>query len=302
MIQPRPTFWKGVWHRAAIAGALCVIFLAAEKSALAASPGQEQVSKDFQKTVTLGAGQSVRIEHKFGEVRVRGEAGRDVKISATIRVQASSREEAESFAQKIQIEVQQTAEGVRIKTVYPEEEKKWFHLGKSTSYSVNYDIAMPSDAPLNVGNSFGNAEVSGIHGAMDIENSHGTLTARDIGAARLNNAFGSIELSGAAGNVSINDNNGAVQATDVKGTLEVRNRFGNITAKNIQGAVTVTGGNGTVTLADTASANITTSFGSVDARNVKGDLTVHDNNGNVDVATIGGAVDITSSFGNVTFS
>jgi len=118
MNRRSPVFCRGVWCRIATAGLLCATLLAAERRALAApDPGQEQVSRDFQKTVTLGAGQSVRIEHKFGELKVHGESGRDVKISATIRVQANSHDEAQSFADKIQIEVQQTGAGVEVKTV-----------------------------------------------------------------------------------------------------------------------------------------------------------------------------------------
>src|SRR5467141_1478920 len=196
---------KGLPRLAAVTGILSALLLFAGKPALAENSAQEQVSRDFQKTVTLGAGQSVRVEHKFGEVRLHGEPGREVKISATIRAQASSHEEAEAFAQKVQIEVLQSGEGVRIKTIYPEEERKWFHLSKSSSWSVSYDIGMPSDTPLTVRNSFGSVNVAGIHGASDIENSHGTLTVRDAGAARLNNSFGSIELTGAGGNASVSD-------------------------------------------------------------------------------------------------
>src|SRR6266567_4729362 len=205
MSHTQPIFRRGLLRPAAVAGLLSALLVLAGKPALAANPGQEQISKDFQKTVTLGAGQSVSVEHKFGEVKLHGEGGREVKISATIRVQASSREEAESFAQKIQIEVQQTSEGVRIKTIYPEEEKRWFHFSKNSSWSVSYDIGMPSDAPITVRNSFGGVEVVGIHGAADVENGYGTLTARDAGVGRWNNAFGSIELTGAVGNVSVSD-------------------------------------------------------------------------------------------------
>ena len=302
MNRLRQSFSKGIWGRTAAKALVGAVFFAAGQCAAAANRGQEEVSRDFQKSVTLGAGQSVHIEHKFGEVRVHGESGREVKISATIRAQAGSHDEAQSFADKIQIDVQPTAEGLRIKTVYPEQATRWFHLGRNTSYSVNYDIAMPSDAPLNVRNSFGSTEASGIHAGADIDNSHGSIVMRDVGAARLNNSFGSIELTGAGGNVSVTDTNGSVQVYDVKGTLEVRNRFGSITAKNIQGAATINGGNGAITLSDAAAGSVTTSFGSVDARNVKGDLTVRDNNGNVEVSTIGGAADITNSFGNLNFS
>ncbi len=302
MIRNLSVFQREPLRLAAVTGLLSAMLLFTAKPIRAANPGQEQVSRDFHQTVTLGTGQSVRVDHKFGSVSLHGESGRDVKISATIRAQASSHEEAESFAQKIKIEVQQTSEGVRIKTIYPEEEKKWFHSSKNSSWSVSYDIGMPSDAPITVRNSFGSVDLAGIHGAADVENGYGTLTARDAGAGRWNNAFGSIELTGAAGNVSVSDNNGSVQVSDVKGTLEVRNRFGSVTTRSIQGAVTITGGNGAVALTDAASANITTSFGSVEARNIRGDLSVRDNNGNVEISNIGGAADITNSFGNVAFT
>src|SRR6266478_2232495 len=284
--------WKALLRAAAIAGLLSLV--GAERPARAGNSAQEQVTKEFQKSVTLGGGQSVHVEHKFGEVRLHGEAGREVKISATIRAQASSHDEAESFAQKIKIEVQQTGEGVRIKTIYPEEEKSWFRNSKHSSWSVSYDIGMPSDAPITVRNSFGGVEVTGVHGAADVENGYGTLIVRDAGAGRWINAFGSIELTGAAGNASVSDNNGSVQVSDIKGTLEVRNRFGSITTRNINGAVTLTDA--------AASANITTSFGNAEARNIRGDLLVRDNNGNVEFSNIGGGADITNSFGNVTFS
>jgi len=281
---------------------LCAaIVLVVSTTARAATPGQQQVTRDFQKTLSLPSGQSFRIENKFGEIRIHGESSREVKISATIRTQADSREQAQSFADKVQIEVQQTAQGVEVHTQYPEDTRNWFGR-KNASYSVDYDIAMPSDAPLLVKNSFGNVNASGVRSKSEFDNSHGSLNVRDTGSARLTNSFGSIELNGASGDVSVTDNNGSVQVLQVKGALEVRNRFGSITVRDIGGAATITGGNGAVTVMEVGSANITTSFGSVEARNIHGDLMVHDNNGNIDVSNVGGAADITDSFGNVAFS
>jgi len=282
---------------------LCAVTLLAVSAspARAANPGQEQVTRDFQKTLSLGAGQSFRIENKFGEIRIHGESSRELKISATIRTQADSHEQAQSFADKVQIDVQQAAHGVEVRTIYPEANRNWFGR-KNASYSVDYEIGMPSDAPLFVKNSFGSVNATGVRSKSEFDNNHGSLNVRDTGAARLSNSFGSIELSGAAGEASVTDNNGSVQVSQVKGALELRNRFGSITVREIGGAANITGGNGAVNLTDAASANITTSFGSVEARNIRGDLIVHDNNGNVDVSAIGGTADITDSFGNVTFS
>ena len=101
------------------------------------TPARTRSRATFRKRCRSAPGQSFQIENKFGEVRIHGESGREVKISATIRVQASSREEAESYAQKVQIDVQQAGDGVRVRTIYPDEERqKWFHIGKNTSYSV----------------------------------------------------------------------------------------------------------------------------------------------------------------------
>lgn len=279
--------------------ALLVSPIAAHANANA-TPAQQEVTRDFQKTLPLPTGQSFHIENKFGEVRLHGESIREVKVSATIRVQAGSREEADAYAQKIQIDVSQSGDGVHVRTIYPDDWK--FHLGRNRSYSVNYDIALPADAPHFVRNNFGNVTATGVRGKADIENNHGSLTVRDSGPARLNNSFGSIELTGAAGDATVSDNNGTVQVSDVKGFLELRNRFGSITVHSVQGAVTVEGGNGTVTVSDIGTATIATSFGSADVRNVRGDLTLRDNNGNVDITSVSGSATVTDSFGNVTFS
>ncbi len=212
--------------------------LVVSTTARAAIPGQQQVTRDFQKTLSLPSGQSFRIENKFGEVRIHGESGRELRISATIRTQADSREQAQSFADKVQIEVQQTAQGVEVRTQYPEETRNWFGR-KNASYSVDYDIAVPSDAPLLVKNSFGSVNASGVRSKSEFDNSHGSLNVRDTGSARLTNSFGGIELNGASGDVSVTDNNGSVQVLQVKGALEVRNRFGSITVRDIAGAATI---------------------------------------------------------------
>src|SRR5258708_23229578 len=160
MIRHLPNYRRESLRRAMAARLLSAMLLFTAKPVHSATAAQDQVSRDFQQTVTLGAGQSVHIEHKFGNVRLHGDSGRDVNISATIRAQASSHQEAESFAQKIKIEVQQTSEGVRIKTIYPEEEKKWFHSSKNSSWSVSYDIGIPSDAPFTFPTIFGSIEVA----------------------------------------------------------------------------------------------------------------------------------------------
>lgn len=301
----QPIYTKGGLLRASFVAGVAFFSITGMAFARSASrSAQEEVSRDFQKSLTLSSGQSVQVEHELGDVRVHGQSGRDVKIQATIHVQTSSRSDSEALANKIHIQVEETSQGVRIHTEYPEEMRhgSWFSGQRHFSYSVSYDIAMPADAPLRVKDSFGGIDVNGVRGQLDLDTSHGSVALREGGPSRVNNSFGSVDVAGVSGNLSVTDTNGSVQVADIKGALDIRNRFGTIDVRNVQSGATITGGNGSVIIADVASATITTSFGSVEARSVRGDLTVRDNNGNVEVSTIGGAVDLSNSFGSVTFS
>jgi hypothetical protein len=103
-------------------------------SAAGAGNTQQSTSRDFQKTLQLGANQTVTVEHKFGEIRLHGEGGRDVHIAATIHTQANTEQEAQKFADEIRIEVSQDANGVHVKTVYPDEHNWYIRIGKGPSY------------------------------------------------------------------------------------------------------------------------------------------------------------------------
>ena len=175
---------------------LLVVWAAAALPVLAGPSGQSRATKEFQQTLTLGSNQTVSVDHKYGEVRIHSEGGRDVRISATIRTQAHSQEAASKFAEQVKIEVSQDGQGIKIRTVYPDDGSGFFKIRVGgPSYSVDYDIAVPTDAKLWVKNGFGNVEIAGVRGWADIENSHGQLNFRDGGAGKLANSFGPVEAS-----------------------------------------------------------------------------------------------------------
>lgn len=279
-----------------------LLFFYASGPAFGGEPAQQEVTRNFEKTITLSGNQGLSLDHRLGEVRIHGDSGHELKISAKIRVQDRNGADAENFAQKIQIEVRELSDGAHVRTIYPDTRSYLpsIRIGGRTSYSVDYDIAMPADAPLWLHNEFGNADVSGVRGWSQIENGHGVLTVRDAGAAKLVNSFGRIELSNASGNCSVTDNNGAVKVSNVKGTLEVRNRFGEIEASQIGGAATISGGNGAVSLSSAGgNSSINNSFGEVVVRNINGSLSVSNSNGKIDASDVSANADLKSSFAAV---
>jgi hypothetical protein len=264
--------------------------------------GQSTSTRQFQKTLTLGTNQTVSITHKYGDVHIHGDGGREVKITANIRVQAHSQADADRYADQVRIDVSQDSQGIKIQTVYPDESKLLVIRIGGPSFSVDYDITVPHDAKLWMKNSFGNAEVQSVQGWAELENSHGQLQFRDGGAAKLTNSFGKVEASGADGNLSLTNNNAAVTVSAVKGTVDVKDRFASITVNNVSGPVTISGGNGAVEVTDAGAAKISNSFGPVSARNVHGDLVINNNNGAIDVDTVSGGGQFNSSFGAINFA
>jgi hypothetical protein len=146
------SFFVGKFGMVVMAGFLTALPLVGE------SLGQSTATKEFQKTLTLGASQTVSLTNKYGDVHFHGDNGRDVKISANIRVQAHS--EADRYADQVRIDVAQDSNGIRIQTIYPSDESKFFvvRIG-GPSFSVDYDVTVPTDAKLWLKNSFGNVEV-----------------------------------------------------------------------------------------------------------------------------------------------
>jgi len=264
---------------------------------------QQEVTRNFDRTVALPAGHQLQIESKFGEVKVRGTSQRDVVIHAVIRTAAGSPAESQELANKVRIEVDQTASGVSIRTVYPERSNGWFDF-KNSSYSVNFDITYPESAPLEIRNEFGEVRVSECKGGSRIVNGHGALIVHNgRGNQNLENSFGAVEVAGNEGDVTVSNGNGAITVSDVTGRVNLKNRFGRVSVTKAGQGATIVNNNGAITLTDSGGvSNVTNSFGAVTATSVRGDLTVKNSNGAVDAHNVTGSAWLTNSFGAITAS
>ena len=142
--------------------------------AAGAAPQREEYTRNFQKSVTLAAGQGVRLEHSNGDIVVRTHGSSELRIDASIRVSAASAADAAAFGNEIRIQVEPTATAIWIRTSYPESRRDSFlGLGRrNISYSVNYEIALPQAAPLQIRNRFGNVSVSLPASALEPDRFH----------------------------------------------------------------------------------------------------------------------------------
>src|SRR5687767_12871230 len=98
----------------ALAAAVCLTGQAA------AGEQREEVTRLFDRTLTVTGLPTLHVEHRIGEVRVRAHAGNELRIQATIHVSGDSRAEASAMADAIRIEVQDGPGMIGVTTRYPE--------------------------------------------------------------------------------------------------------------------------------------------------------------------------------------
>ncbi len=289
---------------AALAAAGLLALTAGTAAARAPQPNgpQEEVKHSFDRRCLCRPANRCASSIRLGSITVRTHSSRDVHVLASIRVAAASHDDAENFANQIQIHVEPSSSGLLVRTDYPEQNNSWWNH-RNISFSVEYEIEMPEDAPLTIRNSFGNVSVYGLKAATDIDNKQGTVTVHDgKGNQLLRDSFGAVELINNDGDADVGTNNGSVQVSQIHGALTVNDRFGSVNAGNITRTVSINNSNGTVEVHQAGGpSTIRNSFGSVTVSDITGDLTVRNGNGAVDARNITGAADLQTSFASLSF-
>jgi len=264
---------------------------------------REEYTRNFDKNFTLHAGQTVRVEHRMGEIVIHTHPQMDLTVHAEIRVSAPDQSRAREFADKIEILAEPFQSEFSIRTRYPENPGSFFGFNR-VSYSVRYEITMPESAALSVRNEFGAVSVTGLKANGDIKSSHGAISFHGgTGAQHIENSFASVEVVNNTGDVVIATTNGSVKVADVSGALTVTDRFASVSAEHIGKDVKISNTNGTVEISDCGgSSTIGNAFANVIVHNLGGDLTVHNGNGKVEAQNIKGGADLNTSFAEVSFS
>src|ERR1017187_4353288 len=101
----------------------------------AAVPPREEVSRDFQNSVPLAAGRTLRVEHSQGSVVIHTHARAEVEVHAAIKCSSERAADARAVCDRIQVSVDETGSGVSVRTDVPKSSSfPWLH---SFSWSVD---------------------------------------------------------------------------------------------------------------------------------------------------------------------
>ena len=285
----------------AVAAAVCVSY---QSLVCAAEAAREEVTRSFDRTLTVSGTPTLLVEHRTGDLRVRAHARSELRIQATIHVSADSRAEASTLADRILIDVQESLGTISLTTRYPEmaiRETQQRGRNRDLSFSVDYDLLVPERMPVNLRNRFGDVNVSGMKAGGSITNASGRVTATDGGGRYdIENRFGTVEALRLSGDVVIRGANGPVSASTITGMVNISNHFGNVNAATIRGDALIVNANGSVeAVGISGRADLRTTFGTVDFRDV-GVVIASSANGSVTGTNVNGTANVNATFGNVT--
>lgn len=204
-------------------------------------PGLEpqEVREDFQQTYPLSANGRLSLENLNGGVRIAVWDRAEVQVNAVKRAYRRER------LTEATIEVNATADAIRIRTTYPDRNQTFTdeHKGRYNNPAlVDYTVTVPRNARLeSVDLVNGSLELDGVEGDVKASSVNGRVTARGLGGVvKLSTVNGSLEatfaklneakpitLGSVNGNVTLiipSDANAVVRAGTVHG--DISNEFG----------------------------------------------------------------------------
>jgi len=256
-----------------------------------------QYTRRFEKVYEADPRAVFSLKTEFGDVLVKSWDQNKIGIVADIRAGARNKTQASEYGERIQIEVTQSTGTFSVKTFYPDRSSNLSNV----SFSVDYTITLPARQSADLRNMFGSVSVSGMQGALTVNNRHGEMDIMQCSnVVRLENEFESIRLKEIGGKaITVENANGNVTGTTIAAGIQIRNRFGNVELEKVEGNMTVHNANGGVDVTGVkGTADVENQFGPIRLADVSGPVKIESRNGDVDVENSAGGK-IRNTFGKV---
>jgi hypothetical protein len=211
-------------HRLGIV--IAVAALLAGAPALAASiatdsPGDQQQTEKFSKTVPLPKGGSLDLSNISGDIVITGGAGDQVVIDAVKRGKTADE------LKLVQIEVTTTATRIEVRTQYPRERR-------NINVSVDFTVTVPRAAGVTVRTVSGDLNLSTIDGELMADSVSGDVavkSANRLESARTVSGNVTVASAGSEGDIAFASVSGDVKLSQIKAR--------GIEANSVSGGVTL---------------------------------------------------------------
>lgn len=267
------------------------------KDVVAPTQCKEEMAWDLEgEGVTL-----VKAHTQSGSLDLHGGELTTVNVQAEKVVKAPTQEEADAFAQQVEVIAECEGDTVVLDAQYPDPPD-----------GVDVSVSFKITAPLSVNSKFatgsGSIQVTDVEGEVTLEAGSGGLKLRncqntmnlqtgsgEIAIAECNGhvyadaGSGGIKVQQHIGNALLHTASGSIRVTDIEGCLDAKSDSGHITLRNSVGTVDLTALSGRIS-ADLQNvidhANFKTSSGSINIKLMEGaaPLFARSNSGGISVS------------------
>lgn len=174
----------------------------------------QDFEKKYSETFTVNGEGSVRLENRYGEIRVETWERNEVLIDVLIRVTANDQEDADDTFDRIRIDFVSSGNSASASTSIGDQKKSgtswlrtiingdWSWNGSSSrDFKVYYSVKMPASADLNTTAKYCDVTLPDLSGETNLSIGYGDLYAGDLTGERnsLTVSYGSARVGTLAG-------------------------------------------------------------------------------------------------------
>lgn len=143
-------------------------------SGILANAVNVEYAKQYRKAWSNNSVSLLKINNKFGEIRINDTGGDSVTVLVIISVDNKSTARGKELADRIQINFQKTGNTVNIETVIEDNFKG------NQSFSINYLVNIPKDKDLDITNRYGNLVLNELQAKGKFNVSYGSMMAQKM--------------------------------------------------------------------------------------------------------------------------
>lgn len=201
---------------------------------------------------------TVKVDSRFGEVRVT--AGSGNTVTAVVKVTAHERSEAaaKKLAESARVEIKGNGSSVTVRAGLPDD----IEGDEDRGIEIDVTVTLPSGSHLDLESKFGAVAVTGVKGSVKVETGFGEVTIKESANLALNSSFGEVSLGDITGSMTVQSKMGEVKAYGVPGG-KIQSSYGEIEVNRPAGPIDITSSMGEITVKGCRGGTITASYGEV---------------------------------------
>ena len=174
-----------------------------------------------------------RLDTGAGDLVVEGVPG-----LAKVEVRGKACASEEKALGEIQLHQQREGSTITVGTHIPDEGYTWSFFGGEHYAYMDVHVRMPAGIKLDLRDSSGDLEVTGLTNGLDLKDSSGDIKLRDLaGNVTVTDTSGDIDVDGISGDFTVlSDSSGDINVNNVKGSAVVQeDSSGDVNLRHIGG-------------------------------------------------------------------